>query len=91
MFIWANVEVNFGVISGQYFSVLNFTSYADRRVPQLARLCYDPYSRCTKWVHGMNLTTSHQLISGSLFADYVAVGNRTNCKIHYPASSYRQS
>lgn len=73
MFIWANVEVNFGVISGQYFVVLNFTSYADLEVPQLARLCYDHYSRCIKWGHGIKWTTSNQLISGSRFADYVAV------------------
>lgn len=73
MFIWANVEVNFGVISGQYFFVLDITSYADLGVPQLARLCYDHYSQCIKWGHGTNWTTSNQLISGSRFADYVEV------------------
>lgn len=48
MFAWANVEVNFGVISGQCFLGLVFAGYADLGVPQLAHLCYGRYFRCTK-------------------------------------------
>lgn len=53
MFIWANVEVNFGVVSGQCFLGLFFTIYADLGVSQLAHPCYGRYSQCTKWVHGV--------------------------------------
>ena len=35
MFIWANVEVNFGVISGQCCLCLNVNDYADIRLTSL--------------------------------------------------------
>lgn len=50
MFIWANVEVNFGVIAGQFRIGLVFISYANLGVPQLVHLCYGRCFRCTESV-----------------------------------------